>query len=353
MFLELGLSGWSPQQAAVVLGLVLGLAFGVLAEASRFCLRRALAGDGTERAPAFGVWALALAVALGGTTALVGSGIVDFAGHRLAASRIAVSSIVAGGMMFGAGMVLARGCASRLTVLAATGNLRALVALLAFAVMAHAVLKGALAPARVWVQSFSIDVGTAASLAALPLGGPALSAILVAGLLTLVARSGASARDLAMGGAIGALVPLGWLGTGYVLSDAFAPLPLESLGFTSAASEGLFWWIAGTAVAPTFGVGLLGGVLAGSFLSALAGQRLQWTGFTAGAPVARYLAGGTLMGVGGVLAGGCTVGAGLSGVSTLSLAAMLALAAIATGAVLTRELTTGGARRGASMVAAE
>jgi uncharacterized membrane protein YedE/YeeE len=145
-------------------------------------------------------------------------------------------------------------------------------------------------------------------------------------------------RDLAFGAGIGLLVPLGWLGTGYLLRDEFAPIPLESLAFTSALSEGLFWWVAGTAVAPTFGVGFLGGVLGGAFLSALGGRRLGWSGFTAETPTGRYLAGGALMGLGGVLAGGCTVGAGLAGVSLLSVAAILALGATIAGAVCTRAL---------------
>lgn len=338
MFQDLGLTGWTPQSAAVLLGLVLGLAFGFLAERSRFCLRRGLAGDSDERSSALGVWAIALAVAIAGTTAAGISGLIDLGQHRFLSGRLPLAAIVFGGLLFGAGMVLARGCASRLTVLSGTGNLRAMACLLVFAIMAHATTKGALSPARAWLGSFSVELGSPGSLAALP-GGPAIWAAAIGGaLLAFAFASRARLTELGFGAAIGALVPLGWLGTGLLLRDEFDPIPLESLAFTSAATEGLFWWVAGTAVAPTFSVGLLLGVVAGSFLSAAAGRRLSLVGFESGAPTGRYLAGASLMGVGGVLAGGCTVGAGLAGVSMLSIAAVIALAAMVAGAIATRIL---------------
>ncbi|MEZ5854890.1 MAG: YeeE/YedE family protein [Hyphomicrobiaceae bacterium] len=350
MFQDLGLEGWTPQSAAVVLGLVLGLAFGMLAEPSRFCLRRGLAGDALERRSALGVWSMALAAAIIGTTAIVGLGLIDISQHRFLAGRLPIAAIILGGAMFGAGMVLGRGCASRLTVLAGTGNLRALSVLIVFAVLAHATLKGALAPARVWIGSFGVSIGSAASLSALPGGAPLVGAMFGAGLLVWALISRAPRRDLVLGGLIGILVPFGWLGTGYVLKDEFAPLPLETLAFTSAAAEGLFWWVAGTAVAPSFGVGLLGGVVFGSFATAALGRRLAWVGFGGDTPTGQYLAGGALMGIGGVLAGGCTVGAGLAGVSLLSVGALLALASIMMGAVAARSVMAG-AGRGKAQVA--
>jgi uncharacterized membrane protein YedE/YeeE len=348
MFQDLGLDGWTPQSAAVVLGLVLGL----LAERSGFCLRRGIVGAPDERRGALGVWAAALAVAIAGTTVVTSLGLVEMGQHRLLATRVPLLAIVAGGLMFGAGMVLARGCASRLTVLAGTGNLRAVATLVVLAIVAHATLKGALAPIRTFIGGHAIDVGAGSSLAALPGGAQVWAAMLAAGLAVAALVSKARASHVAMGAAIGALVPLGWLGTGFLLRDEFAPIPLESLAFTSATSEGLFWWVAGTAVAPTFGVGVLGGVLAGSFVSAALGRRLSFTGFTAETPTGRYLAGGALMGVGGVLAGGCTVGAGLAGVSLLSVAALVALAAIVVGGLATRAVLERPARGAVPLAAA-
>ncbi len=333
MFETLGLEGWTPLGASVVLGVLLGLAFGALAQRSRFCLRRGLVGAPAERASALATWAMALAVAVAGTGGLMAAGLVDFGKHRFLASDLPLAAIVLGGVLFGIGMVLTRGCTSRLSVLAGSGNLRAWVALVVFAVVAHATLKGVLAPLRVWLGGFTVPLGGSVSLASLWGGLEFWSAVVAVGLVSFALVSGARLGQLAFGAAIGALVPLGWVGTGYVLQDAFSPITLESLAFTSSAAETLFYAVASTAIAPTFGLGVFGGTIAGAAMAALATREFQWTGFTHDTPASRYLAGGALMGVGGVLAGGCTIGAGLSGVATLSFASILALASIAGGAL--------------------
>jgi uncharacterized membrane protein YedE/YeeE len=301
-------------------------------------LRRAIAGPLQERSAAKGVWAMALAVALLGTTAVLATGLVDLSGHRLMVERLPIAAIALGGLLFGVGMVLARGCASRLTVLAGTGNLRAVVVMVVFAVVAHATLKGVLAPIRTSVGSVGIDLGSYNSLAALP-GGAILWAGLAALVLMVVAlRSDAKRLEMAGGALIGALAPLGWLATGWLLKDDFDPVPVESLALTSAGAETLFWWIASSAIGPTFGVGFLAGIIAGSGLSSALSGDWKAVGFTEEVSTARYLAGGALMGFGGVLAGGCTVGAGLSGVPTLSVAAIVAFLSIIAGGLLAREI---------------
>lgn len=335
MFDQLGLEGWTPATAAIALGLAIGLVFGILAQRSAFCLRRAIAGAPADRSAALGTWVIALAVAVIGTTALTTAELIDFSSHRFHASAVPVGAIILGGLLFGLGMVLARGCTSRLTILAGSGNLRAAIVLIIFAITAHATLKGVFAPARVWLSSFTVDLGTGVSLGALPGGGIVWATILAAALLALALRSSASIGNLALGGLIGALVPIAWFGTGVLLADEFDPITVESLNFTSSTSETLFWWIAGTAIAPGFGVGLIGGALIGSLMAATTTGEFKWTGFASSSSqisTGRYLLGGVLMGAGGVLAGGCTIGAGLSGVSTLSVSAILALLSIIAGA---------------------
>lgn len=333
MFESLGLEDWTPLGASLVAGMLFGLLFGVLAQRSRFCLRRGLVGEGSDRAQALGLWLTALATAIVGTQFLISLELVDFSEQRFFASGISVPAIVLGGLLFGTGMVFARGCASRLTVLAGSGNLRALTAIILFAIVAHATLKGALAPLRVWVSSASISLETT-TLTSLPGGAFIWSAIAVALIAMVILRNALTLRDAIFGVLIGALIPLGWFTTGALLFDEFDPITLESLAFTSSSSEALFWSVAGTAIEPGFGVGLFGGVIAGSALAALFFGEFSWQGFDGGVPTHRYLVGGSLMGVGGVLAGGCTVGAGLSGMSTLSFAAMLALGSIVIGALV-------------------
>lgn len=337
MLFELFETEITPVFAAVLLGGLLGLVFGAAAQISRFCLRRGIV-NGAERTSALAVWLTALVVAIVGTQGAIWFGFVDFAEHRFAAANIPVLAILVGGALFGAGMVLTRGCISRLTVLSATGNLRALFVIATFAIVAHATLKGVLASARTSLGSFTVDAGDAALLSGLPGGALIWGGLLVAALVAVILRGNARPRDLVLAGVIGALVPLGWVGTGFVLYDDFDPIALESLSFTAPWSDTLFWSIASTSIPAGFGTGLIGGVLVGSFLAAATRGELALLSFSAPGETLRYLSGGALMGFGGVLAGGCTVGAGLSGVGTLSLSAILALAAIVAGGRITDRL---------------
>ncbi|WP_135503501.1 YeeE/YedE family protein [Roseovarius aestuariivivens] len=335
MFESFGFESLTAPQAAVWFALIVGVAFGALAQITRFCLRRAVVGD--DRKQAAGVWLTALAVAVLGTQAAVYAGLIDFADHRFMAADLPVLAIVAGGLLFGIGMVLTRGCVSRLTVLTGAGNLRALTVLIVFAVTAHATLKGVLAPVRTSLGSVTLPLESAA----LP-GNPLLWAALIAGLALLFAvRSGNRASTLVFAALIGLLVPLAWVGTGFLLYDDFDPIAMESLSFTSPAADTIFYAVASTAVSPGFGTGLVGGVVLGALAAALLSGGFAWQSFSTPRETGRYFAGAVLMGVGGVLAGGCTVGAGLSGVPTLSIAALLAIAAIVAGGLIADRVLRG------------
>lgn len=328
MFETLGFETLTAPQAAVWFALGLGVVFGALAQVTRFCLRRALVGE--DRRQAAGVWLTSLAVAVLGTQAAVAQGWIGFGTHRFMAAELPVVAIIVGGLMFGAGMILTRGCVSRMTVLTGSGNLRALVVLVIFALTAHATLKGVLAPLRTTLGSITLSLETAA------LPG---NALIWAGLIALAAllyalRSGNKAGTLVLAALIGALVPLGWVGTGFVLQDEFDPIAMESLSFTAPAADAIFFTVASSAIPANFGAGLVGGVLIGALIAALVFGGFRWQSFESPAQTGRYLAGAVLMGVGGVLAGGCTVGAGLSGIPTLSIAALLAIGAIVAGGVL-------------------
>lgn len=336
MFETFGFEEIGPRAVSVYFALALGLGFGILAQITRFCFRRALIGE--DRRQAAGIWALALAVSVLGTQAAVMQGWISFEGHRLLASELPLLAIVLGGLMFGAGMVLTRGCISRLTVLSGTGNLRALICVALFAITAHATLKGVLAPLRSALGSVTVGLGDYATLAALPGGAPVWSVLIAGPALWIALRSQNSILALLGGALIGALVPLAWVTTGFVLFDEFDPIAMESLSFTAPMSEGLFYVIAASAVPAGFGPGLIAGVFGGALLTALLRGQFHWQSFESPRQTGRYALGAILMGFGGVLAGGCTLGAGLAGISTLGLAAPLALAAIALGGVVTHHL---------------
>lgn len=329
MYDTLGLE-LSPRTAAILFGLTLGALFGAFAEVSRFCFRRALLGD----KPAAATWLTALATATLGTQAALSYGLITFAEHRFMATDLPWLAILIGGAMFGAGMVLTRGCASRLTVLAGSGNLRAALVLVVFAITAHATLKGILAPIRT-------TLGTAT----LPLTAPTLpgsawlwSALIVGLAAFTIWRSAPRPRDLILGALIGLLVPAAWVSTGFVLYDDFDPIAFEGLSFTSSAAETLFWGVAASSIPAGFGTGLIGGVILGAAALSLSSGRFEWQSFETPRQTSRYLTGATLMGIGGVLAGGCTIGAGLSGIPSLSLAALFALLSIGAGGLFTARL---------------
>ncbi|HBS39567.1 MAG TPA: YeeE/YedE family protein, partial [Rhodobacteraceae bacterium] len=173
MFEQLGFENLNPTQASMILALVLGALFGAIAHHLKFCFRSAVVGAGNTGQNARGLWFVALGTAVLVTQLLTLTGYIAFTDHRLMDSDLPILAILTGGVMFGMGMVLTRGCISRLTVLTGSGNLRALTVLIVFAVLAHATLKGVLAPLRKWLGSVTLPVNGVSSLADLP-GGAAV-----------------------------------------------------------------------------------------------------------------------------------------------------------------------------------
>lgn len=322
--------GGDPRLIHVLAGGVLGLVLGVAAQISRFCLRRAVVGEAEERNSAAGVWLTGLAVSVLAVQALTVFGLIELGDHRWLSSELSLVALLFGGLMFGGGMVLTRGCVSRLTVLSVSGNLRAALVLLVFVVVAHAMLKGVLAPARVILNDMTVSMPIA-TLTELPGGVWLWSALVALPLLAFAWRSRARRRDLVLGGLIGFVAAAGWTVTSVLLFDEFDPLPVQSAAFTLPWTDTLFWTIASTAIAPSFGVGFIGGVLAGAFASAAIRKEARLESFESPAQTLRYGLGAAMMGGGAVLVGGCTVGAGLSGGGTLSLAALIALLSVVAG----------------------
>ncbi|MCY4305083.1 MAG: YeeE/YedE family protein [Aestuariivita sp.] len=325
----------------VILGLCLGLVFGISAQASGYCLRRVISGTPSQRASAGAVWVTSLAVALIGMFFANFFNLIALEAHHFFNPSVPVVAIFTGGLIFGAGMILTRGCVSRLTVLLGTGNLRALFVLLTFVVTAHATMKGVLTPVRASLGSLTVDL-PAVSLSALPLLFLTFAIIAVIAVVLLIRFTRPQVSHVGFGAVIGLVAVGGWVATSKLLFDEFDPLPVQSAAFTLPWSDSLFWLIASTSIPAGFGVGFISGVLSGSFLSASFRGELKFTSFATPIQTFRYLAGGALMGLGGVLAGGCTVGAGLSGLATGSFAAFLALIAIILGGWITTHIMSRG-----------
>lgn len=325
-------------------GAVVGLLFGFFAQRSRFCLRAAVIefarGHPGEK---LAVWLLAFSAAVVSVQALWLAGWIDVGNTRQLATRGSLSGALVGGLLFGAGMVMARGCASRLLVLSATGNLRALLSGLIFAVTAQAALGGVLAPLRVAISSWwTVEGGPPRDLLAVMhlnrWAGLAFGLLWMAAALWYAWRSRRGAWKWIGGLGAGLAVGLGWSFTARVAASSFQVVPVQGLTFSGPSAEWLMRVVASPAPAAGFDTGLLPGVFAGALLGGLAGRDLQLEGFKDGYSMRRYIAGAMLMGFGAMLAGGCAVGAGVSGGAIFSLTAWTALVAMWAGAALTDRL---------------
>ena len=333
-------------------GLVVGLIFGVAAQKSRFCLRASVVEFARGRlGPRMAVWLLCFSTALLWTQALAAAGLIDLGESRWLSQPGSLSGAVIGGLIFGAGMVLSRGCPGRLLVLGATGNLRALLSGLVFAVAAQVTLRGLLAPARGELAGLSVTEGNTPEIVAMA-GLPGWSALALGvaaagGALALAWRNGVSAALLVFGSGVGFAAAAGWALTSTLSGLTFEPTPVESLTFSGPSADTLMYVLLPD---PTldFDIGLVPGVALGAFLAAAHGRELAWQGWDGAAAMQRYLIGAALMGFGAMLAGGCSIGAGVTGTSAMALTAWVALTAMWAGGALTDLLID---RRGESTVA--
>jgi uncharacterized membrane protein YedE/YeeE len=307
------------------------------------------------------MWLLAIAVAVAGANALDLTGLVDLSRSAYPGARWHWLAHLVGGFLFGIGMTLASGCGSRNIVRLGGGNLKSLVVLLVLAVAAAMTLRGVLSPLREWLSTPAVrfDQGQDLSwLLASPLGTgkrvvqPWTAAALALAIAAFVFRDRDFRADTGrVVGAVvlGLVVVGGWYVTGHLGFVAEDPETLQEawLGTRTARPES-FTFIGPAAntlellqawteknAAVTFGVDVVTGTLAGAFLYALASRSFRWENFASAADTRNHVLGGFLMGFGGVTAAGCTIGQGVTGISTLALGSFVVFAATVAGAAAT------------------
>jgi hypothetical protein len=227
-------------------------------------------------------------------------------------------------------MVMTRGCASRLLVLSANGNLRALLSGLIFAVVAQASLGGVLAPLRETMASWwVVEGGPARSLLALvgvgPWDGLVFASVWLITALFFAYHSGWGFWKWAGGIGTGLMVALAWAGTYQVMSNSFEPVQIQGLTFSGPSAEWLMRVLSEPGEPWSFGLGLMPGVFLGSLAGALLGGDWKLEGFGGAYTMPRYIVGAVLMGFGSMLAGGCAVGAGMTGGAIFAVTAWLTL----------------------------
>ena len=335
--------------------------FGIIAQRTHFCTMGAVSdvvnmGDWTRMRQ----WGMAIGVAMIGFASMAQLGWIDPSKSMYASSRWLWLSGLVGGALFGVGMVLASGCGSKTLVRVGSGNLKSLVVFVVMGVAAFATLKGITAVLRVaTVERAGLDLSGNASLPALVANWVGLSPALAAWLLALVLGGGLIAWALAgrefrhadhllAGLGIGLCVTAMWWVSGRLgfvaehpdtLQEAFLGTNtgrMESMTFTAPMAYTLDWlmFFSDKNKVLTLGVMSVVGVVLGSTVQSLWARTFRWEGFAGTEDLANHLVGAVLMGVGGVTALGCTVGQGLSGISTLSLTSFMALTGIIGGAVM-------------------
>jgi uncharacterized protein len=339
----------------------LAVVFGAMAQHSHFCTMGAVSdivnmGDWTRMR----MWLVAIAVAIIGFNGMVYLGWVEAKNSVYATPKLVWLSNLVGGVMFGFGMVLASGCGSKTLVRIGGGSLKSLVVLVVLGVSAYATLRGITAVARVaTLDAVAVTLPAGQdlpSLMALITGAnKPLLALLLGGGIALALMGfcaakpeGRSAEVWVTGFVIGAVIVAVWWVSGRLGHLAEHPQTLEetflatntqrmeSLTFVAPMAYTLDWLMLFSDKSKVLSIGIVStvGVVVGSWAVALANKSFRWEGFAGTEDTANHLVGAVLMGVGGVTAMGCTVGPGLSGVSTLALGSVLALLAIIGGAVL-------------------
>ncbi len=325
---------------AALLGLLTGMIFGIAAQRSRFCLRAATVEFARgQMNDSVAVWLLTFSTAMVWVQAASLLGWMRPEDARIVAVTGSWSGAIIGGLLFGVGMVLARGCSGRLLVLAATGNLRSLMSGLVFAVFAQMSLSGWLSPIRDWLAALWITQGgrnmDLLAWSGLPeWGGLALGVITALVALEVSRRNRIGLGRLVFASGVGFAVAVGWVSTFTLSQVVFDPIQIESATFTGPSANTLMFFLDYNAILE-FDIGLVPGVFLGSFIASMLAREFKFQGFADESNMRRALTGAALMGFGGMLAGGCAIGNGVTGTSVFAGTAWLALLCMWIGAMAT------------------
>ncbi len=335
------LSAW----VVALSGAGIGVAIGYTARRGRLCTFGALEDAFVARDfRRLRVLALALALALLGTQGLIASGALSPETIRYLPTSMPLLSIVLGGILFGFGMAMVGTCAFGSLVRLGSGDLRSLITLVFYAGTALAVLRGSFADLRLdYIESLAVSTpgevqSDFATLTGWLVGYDVrlIVAGIAAALLLIWSLSDRSllvrTRLLLSGIVLGLGVAAGWLFTGVLADDMALAIQAESLTFVSPVANSLHALIAPGRDLWGFGIASVLGVIAGSWLASVLNDEFRWEAYDDSREMKRHLVGAVLMGAGGVLAGGCTIGQGLTAGSVLALSWPFAVGGMMLGA---------------------
>ncbi|MBN8293921.1 YeeE/YedE family protein [Rhodobacter sp. NTK016B] len=327
---------------AALVGLGAGIVLGLSARLGNFCTLGALemaAYGGDQRR--LRLWGIVLAVAIAGTYLGAQAGMIEIGEtfyHQIA--WLPMASVV-GGLIFGYGMALAGNCGFGALVRFGGGDLRSLVVVVVMGIFGFITLSGPLAPLRVALfpqEPARAPQGIAVTLESV-LGLPQLmTALIIAALFLIWALAYGplrrAPRDIAWGVVAGLAIVMALLGTSWINRESFGEVGVEGLSFTAPVGRTLIYLMTSTAGGLNFSVGSVIGVMAGALAGSLWRGMFRWEACEDPRELGRQVGGAALMGIGGVIALGCSVGQGVSAFATLAWSAPVTLAAICAGALL-------------------
>ena len=348
---------WEPVYRVALLGFLVGIVFGVVVNKTNFCTMGAISDwvnmGSKDRLRA---WFLAIGVAILASQTLQAAGVIDMGEALYLTPNFGWLGHILGGTLFGVGMTLSSGCGQRTLVRVGGGNLKSLVVLLILGLTAYMTMRGLLALLRVNVievtnvdlasagianQGIGTLIAAAAGLENVAQVNMIVAALLGGGLViyAFAAKSFRGSFDNIVAGLIiGLIIAAGWYATGVIGYDDFEPVRFESYTFVGPTAESMMYLMTFTGSTINFGIAAVFGVILGSFIYVILTGKFRIETFTDRDDMIRHIKGGVLMGFGGVLALGCSIGQGVTGMSTLALGSLLSLVSIIFGSALAMKI---------------
>jgi uncharacterized membrane protein YedE/YeeE len=331
-----------PVLVALV-GFVGGILLGLAARIGRFCTLGAIEdlyyGENTLR---LRMWGVAIGVSIIGTFGLSAVGMLDLDQTLYLGRTWNPLANIFGGLVFGYGMALAGNCGYGALARVGGGDLRSLLIVLIMGISAYVTLGGPLSTLRIntfGAAEQSSDVSTYAHSFAeftglnVEVAGIAIGIVIL--VLTLLNRNMWTSPSYIFWGAVaGAAIITGWAGTQWVANNGFDATPVVSHTFSAPIGETLIYVMTSSGNSISFGAGSVVGVLVGALLGSLIKGHFRWEACDDPRELRRQILGAMLMGIGAVVAIGCSVGQGLSAFSVLAYSAPLTLIFIMAGAAI-------------------
>lgn len=321
-----------------ILGLLIGLMFGMIAQKKQFCFSGSIKDYILTKSTMRGSSVImAMIVAIGATTFISGIHEIDLTHSNYYKDNINYFSIALGGILFGIGMMLADGCSNRHLVKFAQGDINSLIAIVFIAIFAFATTRGLISGFLDPIVNNTILIELSSKIGNISMNLYAVLSILAI-ILFLLVKKIKRVLSLWDGVLVGLFVSAAWYVTGVIGEESMERvINLSGIAFVYPTAKSVELFSNYQLNELTFPISLLIGVLLGAFLMSKINRKYSF-GCTAGQgenKVKYNMIGGALMGTGGVLSIGCTVGQGLTGLSTLAFASAVAIISIFISATIT------------------